>query len=136
MKELTIKEIRTKNKQEMEHLEDIIEFLEIAKTVRHPMWPEQLKVLKEAFEAHDSKDWVKCRAALEVFFEYESPDDVWQLADFAPSYWNHRHLRKWLTMLYATELREEPEDSPARSFYFRLVELVEYQTKQQQTRVV
>jgi hypothetical protein len=72
MQDNTIKEIRTRNKQEMEHLEDINEILETKKAIREPVWPDQLKALKEAFEAHDSKDWEKCRAALEVFFEYES----------------------------------------------------------------
>ena len=130
-----IQDIRKFKKQEMEHLEDIIEILEVKKAIHEPVWPNQLKALKEAFEAHDSYDWEKCRAALKVFLEYEDNDSSWWMGYRAPVYWNYQHFMKWIAMLCATELSEEPEDSPARVFYLRLVEHQEEQIYQKQNRV-
>ena len=115
-------------KQELEHLEDIIELLETYQACREPIWPEQLKCLKEAFEAHEVKDWGRCRDALTCFFDYELSDDIWWIAYRAPVYWRFRHFTNWLTMLQETKLFEEPEDSPARVFYRRLMEHLEEQT--------
>jgi len=122
-------------KQEMEHLEDIIELLETYQACREPIWPDQLKWLKEAFEAHDVKDWGRCRDALACFFDYEFSDDIWWIAHRAPVYWNYRHFTRWLTMLQETKLCEESEDSPARVTFHRLMEHVEERTYKFQNRV-
>jgi hypothetical protein len=42
---------------------------------------------------------------------------------------------RWLTMLYATGLSEDPEDSPARVFFIRLVEHIEDRATPQQKLV-
>jgi len=101
---------------EMEQLEDIIEILKTLRTNRQPMWSEELKALKDAFGAHDSEDWTKCRSALLVYIEYMS--DSFLLFDL--SKWNLRHLFRWLKMLEVTGLRNESEDDLFFIFHQRL----------------
>lgn len=135
MKELKIDKIITTNEKVIKQLKDINEVLETKKAISESIWLDQVKALKGAFEAYDAGDWDKCRHALEIFFEYESAGSAWQLADLAPSRWIYRHLMRWLTMLYATGLSEDPEDSPARVFFVRLVEHIEDRASPQQKRV-
>jgi hypothetical protein len=85
------------------------------------MWPVQLKALKEAFEAHDSNDWERCRDALRVFFEYESPDEI---GFFDSCEWNHRHVFRWQNMLVNTKLGYESDDEPSRIFYQMIKEQI------------
>ena len=109
--------------------------LQTKKAISESVWPEQASALKSAFEAYDANDWDRCRYALEIFFEFESAGNAWQLADLASSRWSYRHLMRWLTMLYATGLSGDPEDSPARVFYIRLVEHNMDRAAPQQKRV-
>jgi len=106
MENFSMKEVTKKINQEMEQLEDIIEILETLKINRQPAWPEELKSIKDTFEAHDSEDWTKCRSALLVYLEYMY--DSFLLFDL--SKWNLRHLFRWLKMLEAAGLRNESED--------------------------
>jgi hypothetical protein len=103
--------------------------------ISESIWLEQIKVLKGAFEADDANDWGRCRHALEIFFEYENAGDAWLLPDLAHSCWSYRHLMRWLTMLYATGLSVDSEDSPARVFYIQLVEHIEDRATPPQKRV-
>ena len=105
MKDFSIEDISKKIDQQMDQLRDIIEILEASRTIRHPMWPEEMKALKEAFEAHDANDWDKCRSALLVYLEYVNED----ILIFDISKWNHKHIFRWQNMLEATELRNESE---------------------------
>ena len=91
--------------QQIDQIEDIIEILEASKTIRHPIWPEELKSLKEAFGAHDTEDWEKCRSALLVYLEYVYDD----ILLFDLTKWNHRHIFRWQKMLEATKLGYESE---------------------------
>ena len=86
-------------------LRDIIEILKASKTIRHPMWPEEMKALKEAFEAHDANDWDRCRSALLVYLEYVYED----ILIFDISKWNLKHIFRWENMLETTELGKESE---------------------------
>ena len=86
---------------------------ELAKIFNHKIFPEQFEALKEAFDAYTLKDWVRCRSALEVFFEYEKPEDICQLD---PSDWDYHNILRWFEMLYETNLSDDPDGSPARIF--------------------
>lgn len=99
--------------QKNERLEDINEVLKTAKNFNHTMFPEQVNALKEAFEACDDEDWVRCRSVLEVFFEYEKPENIRQLD---PSNWDYRHIVRWFEMFTQTKLCDEPEDTPVWIF--------------------
>ncbi|UCE56107.1 MAG: hypothetical protein JSV31_11880, partial [Desulfobacterales bacterium] len=116
MKEFSIKDVNKKIDQQMEQVEDIIEILEASKIIRHPIWPEELKALKEAFGAHDSENWSKCRSALLVYLEYVYDD----ILLFDITRWNHRHIFRWQKMLEATKLRYESEDGLFLIFSQRL----------------
>jgi hypothetical protein len=135
MEKMKIDALMTSYKKSIKQLKDINEFLETKKAISESVWPEQANALKSAFEAYDAKDWGRCRHALEIFFEYESAGSAWLLADLAPSRWSYRHLMRWLTMLYATGLSVDSEDSPARVFYIRLVEHIEDRAAPQQKLV-
>ena len=135
MEEVRIDELRAINKKAIKQLKDINEFLETKKASAESIWLEQVKALNSAFVSYDANDWGRCRHALEIFFEYESAGSAWQIADLAPSHWSYRHLMRWLTMLYATGLSGDPEDSPARVFYIRLVEHNMDRAAPQQKRV-
>jgi hypothetical protein len=117
MKELTIEEIKTRNKQEIEHLEDIIEMLEAKKAVRESIWPEQLKLLKEAFESHDFNDWERCRVELEIFLGYEESGNIFLLD---VSKWNYRHILRWFRMLTFTGLGDDIEEASVQMFSQRI----------------
>jgi hypothetical protein len=135
MEEIKIDEVRAQNKKLIKQLEDINEFLETKKAISESVWPEQANALKSAFEADDANDWNRCRYALEIFFEFESAGNAWQLADLALSRWSYRHFMRWLTMLYATGLSIDSDDSPARVFYIRLVEHIVDRAAPQRKRV-
>ena len=105
MKDFSIEDVDKIMDQQMEQVEDIIEILEASKTIRHPIWPEELKSLKEAFGAHDTEDWEKCRSALLVYLEYVYDD----LLLFDLTQWNHRHIFRWQKMFEATKLGYESE---------------------------
>ena len=104
------------NKQEMEQLEDTIELLQTAKSIGHAVWPEHLKSLKEAYEAHDSNDWNKCRSALEEFLEYAYKDIFF----FDLSNWSLRHIFRWQKMLAKIELENE-SDGKLYSEFARII---------------
>ena len=118
MKEFTKQDIRNRNIEQMEHLDDIIEILQASKRLRHPVWPEELKALKEAFEACYAKDWAKCRSALLVYLEYLYEDI--EFLDI--SQWNSKHLFRWKKMLEATDLAYESECDLYCSFYEKVKE--------------
>jgi hypothetical protein len=105
MKDSIIEDISVSMDRQMDQLMDIIEILEASKTIRHPMWPEEMKALKEAFEAHDANDWDKCRSALLVYLEYVYED----ILIFDISKWNLKHIFRWQNMLEATDLGNESE---------------------------
>ena len=105
MKDFSIEDVDKIMDQQIEQVEDMIEILEASKTIRHPIWPEELKSLKEAFGAHDTEDWEKCRLALLVYLEYVYDD----LLLFDLTKWNHRHIFRWQKMLEATKLGYESE---------------------------
>ena len=113
MKSFSREAVRQKMNQEMEHLDDIGEILQMSKKLRHQMWPEELKALKEAFEACYAEDWAKCRSALLVYLEYVYEDIL--LFDVAQ--WNNRHIFKWKKMLEATDLGYESEGDLYCIFY-------------------
>lgn len=113
MKEFTAKETKKRIDQEFEQMKDIIEILEASIKIRHPMWPEELKALKEAFEAHDSDDYSKCRTALLVYLEYVYDD----ILLFDLSKWNLKHIFRWKIMLEETELGHESEGEIYPNFY-------------------
>jgi hypothetical protein len=119
MEKFSLKEVNKKIDQEMEQLEDIIEILETLKINRQPMWPEELKALKDAFEAHDSDDWEKCRSALLVYLEYVYDSILF----FDLSKWNLRHVFRWHKMLEVTKLAYESEDD----LFFIFNQQLEYQ---------
>jgi hypothetical protein len=113
MKELTIEDVRKRLDQEMEQLDDIIEIIQMSRKLRHPMWPEELKALKEAFEACYAEDWEKCRSALLVYLEYVYED----ILHLDVSQWNNKHIFRWKKMLEATELAYESENNLYCIFY-------------------
>ena len=116
MKEFTIEDVRKRLEQDMEHLDDIIEIIQMSKKLRHPMWPEELKALKESFEACYAEDWSKCRAALLVYLEYVYEDIVY----LDISQWNNKHLFRWKKMLEATDLGYESEGDLYCTFYDKI----------------
>ena len=118
MKDFSIEDVDKIMDQQMEQVEDIIEILETSKTIRHPIWPDELKSLKEAFGAHDTEDWEKCRSALLVYLEYVYDD----LLLFDLTKWNHRHLFRWQKMLEATKLGYESEEELYLVFHHRIEE--------------
>jgi hypothetical protein len=105
----------------IERTKDIREVLQTSKRQNHPLFPEQYEALEAAYEADDAQDWVKCRSALEVFFEYEIADEFEMLT---PGNWNYRHLMRWFEMFVQTRLCDEPEDEPARIFYLMITKKV------------
>jgi hypothetical protein len=105
MKDSIIEDISESMDRQMDQLRDVAEILEASRTIRHPMWPEEMKALKEAFEAHDADDWDKCRSALLVYLEYVYED----ILIFDISKWNDKHIFRWQNMLGATDLGNESE---------------------------
>jgi len=69
--------------------------------------------LEKAFEACDREDWISCRSALEVFFEWQANQDIMQLDLSA---WDYQHICRWCEILYKTGLYDEPNGLPAQIF--------------------
>ena len=105
MEKFTRNDIKKRINEQMEQLDDIIEILQMSRKLRHQMWPEELKALKEAFEACYAKDWSMCRSALLLYLEYVYEDIL--LFDVAQ--WNNKHIFKWKKMLEETDLGYESE---------------------------
>jgi hypothetical protein len=72
------------------------------------------ETLEKAFQACDHEDWISCRSALEVFFEWQTNQDLTHLDLSA---WDYQHICRWCEMLFKTDLYDEPDGSPARTFY-------------------
>jgi hypothetical protein len=107
---------------EVGRVEDLLEVIRYAMSSGYELLPEQLEAIKIAYEAYDLQDWERCRFALETFFQYENPENAFGVN---LSGWNSKHTARWLTMLSATNLNEEPEGSPARIFFNRLSKKME-----------
>lgn len=107
---------------EIDRVQDFIEFMGYAMDYSYEILPEQLEAIKYAYGACDDQDWKRCRFAIQTFFEYENPDAGNELD---PTSWSDKHIMRWLTMLSATNLNEEPEGSPARIFFNRLSKRME-----------
>ena len=123
--QIILKNLENKHKDigvEVDRVEDILEVIRCAMSYDYELLPQQLEAIKFAFEAFDLQDWGRCRFALETFFEYEYPEAVNQLD---PSSWSNKHIMRWLTMLCASNLDREPENSPARNFFDKLSERME-----------
>ena len=72
------------------------------------------ETLEKAFQAFDREDWISCRSALEVFFEWEANQALNYLDVSA---WNYQHIIRWWVMLYETNICDEkPDGSPAQIF--------------------
>jgi len=69
MKEFKAEKTTKCIEQKLTQMKDIIEILEASITIKHPMQPEELRTLKETFEAQDSEDFAKCRSALLMYLE-------------------------------------------------------------------
>jgi len=105
MKVSSIKHVRKNFNQNLEHVTDIIEILESARAIERPMWLDEMDILKEAFKAHDSEDWPRCRSALLEYLEHVNDS----ILLFDLSGWKLRHIFKWQKMLDATKLGYESE---------------------------
>ena len=70
------------------------------------------ETLEKAFEACDREDWISCRSALEVFFEWEANQD---LSYLDISTWNYQHILRWWVMLFKTDLwKDKSVGSPVQ----------------------
>jgi len=108
---------------EVDRVEDILEAIGYETEYSYEILPEQLIAIQDAYEACDLQDWERCRFALEIFFQYESPENGHML-DI--SNWSSKHIRRWQTMLWATNLKDEPEGSPARVFFDKIPKTMEH----------
>jgi len=107
---------------EVDRVEDILEVIRYAESYDYELLPQQLEAIKDAFEACDLQDWERCRFALEIFFQYESPENG-HMIDI--SNWSSKHIRRWQTMLWATNLKDKPEGSPARVLFEKISKKME-----------
>ena len=92
---------------------DQLEYCNMSELAGHIVLPEEYEALKEAYIVEAKEDWVACKSALEVFFEWMTDEDI-QYYDL--SLWNYRHLMRWFCMLSMTGLCDEPEGTTARIF--------------------
>jgi len=89
-----------------ERQEDINELLEIAEHQNYEIVEEQLEALKLAYKAYDLNAWLQCRFALEIFFDWETEEDIKTLDLSGLSL---RNLIRWMKMLEKTNMACEPK---------------------------
>ena len=89
-----------------ERQEDINELIKLAENQNYEFTQEQLEAIELAYKAYDLNAWLQCRFALEIFFNWETEEDIKTLDLSGLSL---RNLIRWLKMLEKTNMAYEPE---------------------------